>query len=109
LRQGYRAPNASKRVAVRPSVGSIEYFVIFEARRRRCSISDEALELLAGHPIATSTERRRVFMRHRSWLRALAAVELAERRPTGTLRLERAHVAFQLACESTDLPDVLCL
>jgi hypothetical protein len=87
----------------------LQFFVIFESRRRQCIVSDEALELLAGRPVITPAARRRVFNRHRSWLHALAAVELTERRSAGTLTLERAHIAFQLACESTDLPEVLCL
>jgi hypothetical protein len=108
LKRQDRALRAAKPAPLQTPLRPVTFFVIFESRRRRCIVSHGALELLAGHELVTPKDHRRAFVRHRAWLQILAAIELAERRSSGVLRLENAHVAFQLACEAADLPDVLC-
>jgi hypothetical protein len=97
---------------------TIWFYTRHHGRLRRCGIQAEALALLepgswAGDIASDPTARPRTLMRHISWIRALAAVELEERgeQPAGTppLVLTAAQVRFQLACDaSPDLPDVLC-
>jgi hypothetical protein len=111
LKRHDRAPTASKPAVIQAEYGpALTFFVTLQGRRRRCAVTEEALEVLEGRELVTAEERARAFARHRAWLKALAAIEISERRgeTCGTLLLTGPQVRFQLACEETDLPDILC-
>ena len=102
-------PGVLRRLATGPRSRPISFFVISASRHRRCTVSDEALRVLARRKLVTHVQRRRAFVRHRAWLHALAMVMLVERHSPGILRIEKSDVVYQLACEATELPDVLCV
>jgi hypothetical protein len=103
----------------RLSDGSHSFPPVWSARQRAvcfvlgstgatCVIAREALELLEGRAPLGAADCLAAYRRHRRWIEELAAAEIADT-PTGDMVLTAAHVRFQLACENTDLPDVLCV
>jgi hypothetical protein len=77
-------------------------------RGGECAIVREALELLCGQKPVDSMGYVNVYRQHRVWIDELARVELefCSDRP---LVLGSAVVRFQLACEATELPTVICV
>ena len=73
-----------------------------------CAIDRAALELLSGEKLADPIALVNAFRQHRVWIDELARIEL-EFRSDRPLVLGSAVVRFQLACEATDLPTVICV
>ena len=74
-----------------------------------CAIDREALEFLGGQKPLDPAACIKVYRDHRAWIGRLARIELAEDSLAHSVALGLAAVRFQLACESTDLPAVLCI
>ena len=73
------------------------------------AIDREALEFLAGQKPLDPAACIRVYRDHRAWISRLARIELAEGSLAHSVAMGLAAVRLQLACESTDLPAVLCI
>jgi hypothetical protein len=69
-------------------------------RAEHCAaITREALQMVAGCHLQTSTDALREFRRHRNWIEALATLMMDERCEL-TVVLTEADVCFQLANEA---------
>jgi hypothetical protein len=73
-----------------------------------CAIDREALDLLCSQRPADPVAYANIYREHRAWIHALARIEL-EYRSDRALVLGSAAVRFQLACEATDVPTVICV
>jgi len=76
-----------------------------------CAIERAALELLESRAPPDVAECLSAYSKHRTWIVDLATAEFSERGATraGDLVLTQADVRFQIACEETNLPDILCV
>src|SRR5258708_23504201 len=76
-----------------------------------CAIERAALELLESRAPLYIAECMSAYSKHRTWIVDLATAEFEERGGTltGDLVLTQADVRFQIACEETDLPGILCV
>jgi hypothetical protein len=65
----------------------------------RAAITRDALEMLAGAHLPTSSDALREFRRHRTWVETLATLTMEERCELAVV-LTQADICFQLACEA---------
>jgi hypothetical protein len=104
----------------RMSDGPQSFAPIWSARRQAvcfvhgdtgtaCAILRGALEVLEGRAPLGGADCLNAFRRHHRWIHELAGVQIAERGGDGDMVVTPADVRFQLACENTDLPAVLCV